>query len=85
MVDTMETETSFLAESGHTYTFRVTARDRVGNAGQDEASVQTLSVVKYYGFAGQRVAMRRCGGGLAGMWCTSTATIPSFLGTGWAA
>jgi hypothetical protein len=54
MMDTMETEPTFLAESGHTYTFRLTARDRVGNVDQDEASVHTWSVVKYYGFAGQR-------------------------------
>jgi hypothetical protein len=66
MMGTMETETTFLAESGHTYTFRVTARDRVSNAGQDEASVQTWSVVKFYGFANQRVAMRRCGSGNCG-------------------
>jgi RHS repeat-associated protein len=63
MMNTQETEARFVAESGHTYTFRVTARDRVGNVGQDEATVQVLSVVKYYAFAGQRVAMRRCGGG----------------------
>jgi hypothetical protein len=38
MMDTLETETTFMVESGHTYTFRVTARDHVGNAGQDEIS-----------------------------------------------
>ncbi len=41
----------------------MTARDRVGNVGQDEATVQNMSVVKYYGFAGKRVVLRRCGGG----------------------
>ena len=60
MMDTLETETKFMAESGHTSTLRVTARDHVGNAGQDEASVLAWSVVKYFGFADQLVAMRRC-------------------------
>jgi RHS repeat-associated protein len=56
--DTLDTEAMFVGESGHTYNFRVTATDRVGNAGQDEASVEVYSVVKYYSFGGQRVAMR---------------------------
>ena len=47
---------------GLTYTFRVTARDRVGNLSQNEATVQALDVVKYYTFNGQRVAMRHCAG-----------------------
>jgi hypothetical protein len=62
MTDTIDTEAMFVGEAGHTYNFRVTARDRVGNVGQVEASVEIYSVAKYYNFNGQRIAMRRCGG-----------------------
>ena len=52
-----------MAVSGHTYTFKVTARDLVGNQSWITDTVQTFSVTTYYPFAGQRAAMRRCGGG----------------------
>ncbi len=39
LTDTMDTEAMFMADSRRIYTFRVTALDWVGNAGQDEASV----------------------------------------------
>jgi len=66
LTNTLDTEAMFVAESGQGYTFRVRATDRVGNVGQDEASVDVYSAVKYYAFNGQRVAMRRCGGSECG-------------------
>mgnify|MGYP000650918458 CR=1 FL=1 len=38
LTNTLDTEAMFVAESGQSYTFRVTATDRVGNVGQDEAA-----------------------------------------------
>jgi len=61
LLDTLDTEATFVGEAGHSYTFRVTATDQVGNVGQDEASVEEYSITKYYNFNGQRVAMQRCG------------------------
>ena len=38
LTNTLDTEAIFVAESGQSYTFRVTARDQVGNIGQDETA-----------------------------------------------
>jgi hypothetical protein len=62
MTDSVDTEAIFAAENDGNYTFRVTARDRVGNESQVKKTVEVLDVVKYYTFNGQRVAMRRCAG-----------------------
>jgi RHS repeat-associated protein len=49
---------AYAAQPGHTYTFRLTATDNVGNVGQGEASAIVTAVTKYYYFGSKRVAMR---------------------------
>jgi RHS repeat-associated protein len=44
---------------GTHFAFRVTATDRVGNAGSVEAVSRLVEVTKYYYAGGQRVAMRQ--------------------------
>jgi hypothetical protein len=48
----------FDAQPGHTYTFRLTATDNVGNQARTEAGAFTTAVTKYYYFESKRVAMR---------------------------
>ena len=47
------------AEPGHTYTFRLSASDNVGNANSLEVQAVVPYVTKYYYANGQRVAMRQ--------------------------
>jgi RHS repeat-associated protein len=49
---------AYAAQPGHTYTFRLSATDNVGNEAQTEEGAFTTAVTKYYYFGGQRVAMR---------------------------
>jgi hypothetical protein len=58
LVETTDTSDTYDGEPGHTYTFRVTATDNVGNEGRDEAEARVAAVTKYYYFGGRRVAMR---------------------------
>jgi RHS repeat-associated protein len=51
----------FTSPTGFHFAFRVTAADRVGNAGSVEAASRLVEVTKYYTHGGRRVAMRRNG------------------------
>ncbi len=61
---TTATSATYSGAYGNTYAFRVRARDQVDNQGVWSAVVTTtmISIVKYYYFGSQRVAMRGCAG-----------------------
>jgi RHS repeat-associated protein len=59
LAGTQSTSYQFTNPTGSHFAFRVTATDRVGNAGSVEAASRLVEVTKYYYQGGRRVAMRR--------------------------
>jgi len=60
LTGTTETINHFHGQAGRSYVFRVRATDRVGNVSAwQTATAVVADVVKYYTFAGQRLAMRQ--------------------------
>ncbi len=53
------TTANFTGELGHTYTFVISATDRVSNTGQVTTTTYAVQATKYYYIGSSRVAMRR--------------------------
>ncbi len=56
MLDSLETDTTFVGEAGDSYTSRLTSYDRVGNMHQVEKVLEVFDTVKYYICNRQKIA-----------------------------